>query len=222
MTRIVLLENPAPDDPLFVRVMAVRRAGYRQRRPRAQVPEDEYESISTHVLVCDDRLSPLMVFRRTSARACAAAGLPFPLFPALALDRWPEHAAALADDLAASVREGRDASYLGLWTTDPALDCDRPLLHLVMGMMAVLLVGLVRDEGAGQLIGATLPSLGTDRLLARYGIHTMMHGGTALPPVPVPHMPGELAVMIHLEEFSEEALAEAEKGRAEWERRLVL
>ena len=214
--RIVLLENPGPADPLFRRVAAMREAGYRLRHPAVALHADPYDAISTHALVCAEcsgALEPLMCFRSTRTRACDAAGLPFPLVPALELKRWPEHAAALDQELEA---HRRDVSYMGSWTTAPELRHDRPLLHRVLARTGALLVGLVRDHGAGHIVGAALPN--TERLLARYGIRAL----ATLPPLPVTYLPGELAVIVRLEEFSDAALTEARDARADWDRRLVL
>lgn len=220
--RIVLLENPSPDDPLFQRVAAMREAGYRHFHPGAVLHDDPYDAISTHAVVCAEGaegLSPLMCFRSTQLRACEDAGLPFPLVPTLELEKWPDHAAALARELEA--HRGA-ASYIGMWATAPELRRDRPLLHRVMAMTGALLTGLVRDEGAGHVIAAALPSLGTDRLMASYGIREMTMNGVPLPPLPVPYLEGKLAVMVRLEELSAKALDEARAARAEWDRRLVI
>jgi hypothetical protein len=223
--RIVILRNPQLDDGFFREVLAMRAAGFLHHHDEAKVAPDRYESVSTHVVVCTEErggLRPRMGFRSTSLRDCAAAGLPFPLTAVIASEAGAEHAAALAGELDACRRAGRDASYLGLWTTDPALRRDRRLFRRVLHTVGAMMVGLVEDEGAGQLLAAGLPRLGTDRFLSGYGMRRMTHGGAELAAFPVPHIPGATAVMMRLEGFSARALAEAAAERAVWDRRLVL
>lgn len=223
--RIVILRNPDLGDGFFREVLAMRIAGFLHHHAEANVAPDRYESVSTHVVVCTEErggLRPRMGFRSTSARECAAAGLPFPLTAAIASVGGAEHAAALARELDACRRAGRDASYLGLWTTDPALRRDRRLFRRVLHTVGAMMVGLVEDEGAGHLLAAGLPRLGTDRFLSGYGMRRMTHDGAELPAFPVPHIPGATAVMMRLETFSATALAEAAAGRADWDRRLVV
>jgi hypothetical protein len=223
--KIVVLRNPEPEDGFFREVLAMRVAGFHHHHGEVNVGPDRYDRLSTHVVVCtEDRgeLRPRMGFRSTSARACAAAGLGFPLAAVIAPVAGTEHSAALAEELDACRRARHDASYLGLWTTDPALRRDRRLFGRVLRTVGALMVGLVADESAGQLLAAGLPRLGTDRFLGRYGMRRMTRGGAELPPVPVPHIPGATAVMMRLESFSATALAEAAAGRAEWDCRILL
>lgn len=223
--RIVVLRNPELDDGFFREVLAMRAAGFLHHHGDVNVGPDRYDPVSTHVVVCTEErgeLRPRMGFRSTSARVCAAAGLPFPFAAVIATVPGSEHSAALAEELDACRCARRDASYLGLWTTDPALRRDRRLFSRVLHTVGALMVGLVADEGAGHLLAAGMPRLGTDRFLSRYGMRRMTRGGAELPPIPVPHIPGATAVMMRMESFSATALAQAAAARAEWDRRIVL
>jgi hypothetical protein len=222
--KFVILRHPEPDDAFLRELVALREAGYSTRHGEVNVAADGYDPVSTHVAVCAEGggLRPLMGFRCTSALDCAAAGLPFPLAALLDAGTTEEHAAAVADELEACRRAGRDATYLGMWTTDPALRRDRRLFSRVLRTMGALLVGLVADEGAGQLLAGGLPRLGTDGFLGGHGMRRMTHNGAELPAIAVPHIPGETAVLMRLETFSASALSAAAAQRAEWSQRLVL
>lgn len=225
--RVVVLEHPGGGEGgrLLERVLAMREAGYRRRHGEVSVASDPYDAVSTHVLVCredDTGLAPLLAFRSTVASDWAEAGLPFPLTAALAGPAWAEHARAVEAELEGCRRAGHKAVYAGLWTTDPGLRSDRRLFRDVWALNAALLVGLVRDGGIGQVLVGAIPSQGTDRLLARYGMVPMEHDGEVLSRIAVPHIPGETAVLMRLEAFSAEVLAEAEGGWARWEGRRVI
>lgn len=225
--RVVVLERPGAGDApgLLPRLLALREAGYRHRHGGVHLPADPYDAVSTHVLVCREGEAgpePLLAFRSTPASGCDAAGLPFPLLEALAGPAFAGHARAVGTVLEGCRRAGREAAYVGLWTTDPALRADRRLFRTVWALNAALLVGLVRDGGIGEVLVGAIPSQGTDRLLLRWGARLMEHGGGVLPRIPVPHIPGETAVLMRLSGFSDAALAEAGAGRGPWEERLVI
>lgn len=226
--RVVLLEHPHPGGPggdLFARLLAMREAGYRRRHEEFRVAADRYDPVSTHVVVCREdgtTLAPLLAFRTTLARDCAAAGLPLPVAGFVERPDTAAHAGAVAAELERCRASGRQVAYLGLWTVDPALRTDRRLFRDVWALNAALFVGMVRDGGIGQMLVTALPSQGTDRLLGRYGMRVMEADGAPLPRLDVPHIPGETAVLMHLPALSPEALAEAETGRRSWEERIVV
>lgn len=226
--RIVVLEQPGRSGlagELMARVVAMREAGYSSRHAAARVAEDPYDALSTHALICResaDGFTPLMGFRSTPAGACEAAGVPFPLVSILARVGTAEHAAALADEMDACRRAGSEVSYIGLWTRDPALTRDRALLRAVWGLNGALMAGLVRDGGCGRILAVPLPSQGTEKFLASYGLSAMTGPVSVLPRIGVPHIPGETGVLMRLDALSPRALADAEHGWAEWDRRVVL
>lgn len=226
--RIVVLDRPAPGGPgaaLLARVAAMRFAGYRTRHAGANITADPYDALSIHYLICRERGAervPLMGFRITSARACEAAGLLFPLREFLVAGGTAEHLRALDAMLDEAGRAGEDVPYSGVWTRDPWLLADRRLRAAVWRLAPAMMVGIAAGGGCDRLPAVGLPSVGTDAFLARYGMWPVEGAGGPLPLIGIGHLAGEQGRLMRFAGVSPVAAADASRGAGAWERRVVV
>ncbi len=225
--KIVVLESPYDSwhdssvGNLLRDLMGVKLRGYGRQYPYGVLPVDGADLISTHLAVCrvedDGYLRPVMAIRWTSLKKCRLHFMSFPGMSLLQQAAVPEHVSALERIIADLDKRDTDLFYSGALSIDPLCKTDKEQSLFLRELLTLMYVQYQKQSGFSELMAGGTVRFKIDSWLADIG-HEPLHDE----PIKVKHLAGETVRVMHLREFSFEALKIAKKWKHLWDERLIV
>ena len=230
--KIVVLESPYDcwDDPLTRNLLrdliGVKLRGYGREYPYGVLPVDGADLISTHMSICriehDGTLRPLMGIRWTSLKKCRLHYINFPGRSLLQQANAPDHAQALEKIIAEVEKQGKDLFYSGALSIDPLERNSKERSNFFRELLTLMYVRYQKETNFSELMAGGTMRFKIEKWLATLGHVSLMKNDVELGPINVNHLAGEQVQVMHLKNFSFEALRIAKKWEHMWEERLVI
>lgn len=229
--KIVVLECPydtwnvPPTQEIFGKMVSMKIGGYQQRHPYGVLPVDTTDFISTHILICEgpgNDLKVLTGYKMISLERCRIHNVQFPMAAIFDAAKAPIHKAA-----ALAIIEDCEANkipllYTGSWTFHSSIIGNREFVRELHPVFEAMYYFAFKDCGFKQIMCGCVPSMRTNTLFEKWGHYRVQKDGEQLPPVSVPHLQGDQVVLMHLREFSDSVIQNAEKWRSLWQNRTVV
>ena len=225
--KIVILESPYDcwnEDfvgHFFKDLIGVKLRGYGREHPYGVLPIDAADLISTHLSVCrtedGGHLTPLMSIRWTSLKKCRLHFLNFPGMSLLQQAQRSEHIQALEKIIADLDQRNGDLYYSGALSIDPLWKKDKEQSLFFRELLTTMYVHYQKQSGYAELMAGGTVRFKIDNWLQSIG-HSPLHPE----PIHVKHLAGETVQVMHLKDFSFEALRIAKKWQHYWEDRMVI
>ncbi|MGZ3725656.1 MAG: hypothetical protein ACXWQQ_07640 [Pseudobdellovibrio sp.] len=225
--KIVIMESPydcwneEAVGNFFKDIIGVKLRGYGREHAYGVLPVDGADLISTHLSVCrlenDGYLRPLMAIRWTSLQKCRLHFLNFPGMSLLQQAQQPEHVIALEKIIAELDKNNRDLFYSGSLSIDPLWKKDKAESLFLRELLTTMYVHYQRQKGYAELMAGGTVRFKIDQWLESIG-HTPLHENI----INVKHLAGEAVRVMHLRDFSFEALRIAKKWEHLWDERMII
>lgn len=225
--RLVILESPYDSwsEPLVANmlrdVIGIKLRGYGKQYPYGVLPVDGADLISTHLVACsinsEGSLEPLMAFRATSLKKCRQHYINFPGMGLLQQAEAKEHISLLDSIIYDLDKKKGDLFYCGSLSIDPLQKTGKEQSLFLREILTLMFVELQKQNQPSELLAGGTVRFKMDNWLDAIG-HKPLHNE----PISVKHLAGETVRVMHLKEFSFEALRIAKKWRHLWDDRLVL
>lgn len=225
--RLVILESPYDSwtEPLVATTLmdfiGVKLRGYGSQYPYGVLPVDGADLISTHMSVCetqaDGSFKPIMAIRWTSMKKCRLHYIGFPGMGLLQQANATEHVTALEKIISDLDKKDGDLFYSGALSIDPSQKKDKAHSIFIRELLTLMYVEYYKQHGNCELMAGGTVRFKIDNWLNSIG-HTPLH----IDPINVKHLAGEVVRVMHLKEFSFEALRIAKKWNHLWNERLVI
>lgn len=230
--KIVVLESPYDswNDPitgnLLKDLIGVKLRGYSSEYPYGVLPVDGADLISTHICVCrikdDGSFVPLMGFRWTSLKKCRLHYMNFPGLSLLQQANAPDHIAALEKIISEIDKRNSDLCYTGSLTIEPLERNTKERSIFFREMLTLMFVSYQKDTNFPEMMAGGTIRFKIEKWLSSTGHAPLMKNSIELGPINVKHLAGEQVLVMHLKEFSFEALKIAKKWQHMWDDRLVI
>ncbi len=231
--RFVVLETPYDqwENPIaremFGRMALLKLNGYRKEYPYGVLPLDATDYVSTHLLICTEEpggpLKPIAGYKSLTLQRCYIHNLKFPLLNYMSESTAPLHASAVKHILERHQHLGNQLAYNGSWTVDPDIRSDRTFVSQLKELMMGLGVRFCQAYGITTLLGAGAVLNKADKYFRGWGYTPLKGGdGVELPAVSLPAFFDRQVQVIHLDQFNESALENAERAKSLWENRQTL
>lgn len=230
--KIVILESPYDtwSNPqvgeMLIKLIGVKLRGYGHEYPYGVMPVDGADLISTHLAACrvenDESLSPLMAIRWTSMKKCRLHYTGFPGMSLLQQAGATEHIKALEDVIRSADERDTDLIYSGSLSIDPSQRGSKERSLFFRELLTMMYVNYQKQIGFAELMAGGTCRFKIERWLESIGHSPLSLKNETLPPIEVRHLAQEKVQVMHLQEFSFEALRIAQKWQHLWEERLVI
>lgn len=230
--KIVILESPYdtwanPQVGNLLRdFIGVKLKGYGNEYPYGVLPVDGADLISTHLAVCREEdggvLRPLMAIRWTSMKKCRLHYTGFPGMTLLQQAGASDHVKALEEVIGELDTRGGDLIYSGSLSMDPAERTSKERSHMLRELLTTMYVRYQKQIGFPELMAGGTCRFKIEKWLESIGHGPLIWKNKPLGPIQVRHLAQEQVQVMHLQEFSFEALRIAQKWQHLWEERLVV
>ena len=229
--RIVVINAPYDtlDDPLtqelLGKLVALKIAGYQKEYPYGVLPVDTGDFVGTHLIVCeelDGKLSVLMGYKSISVERCETHHLKFPIFHLLEFDPLENYRQAVRDVLSEAASKGESVAYNASWTISPEVSRDTDLRKTCVDLTVAMMYFYYTEYKIPNIVAAAIRRFKVDRLKIFIGYNYLKLGETVLPPVMLPTFFNEVASVMHLREFTPEAIELSMRYLTLWEKRITL
>lgn len=209
---------------LFQDTVGLKLRGYGKEYPYGVLPVDGADLISTHLLLCQPKMGklvPLMGIRWTSLQKCKAHFLTWPGLSLVQQAGAPEHVRGMEALIAAAEARGADIYYSGALTIDPSNRGDKERSIAYREILTAMYVGYQHDHRPSELLAGGTVRFKIHDWLRSLGHLPLTCEGRELGPINVRHLAGETVQIMHMKEFSFEALRIARKWEKLWDERIV-
>lgn len=230
--KIVVLESPYDtwNDPitgnLLKDLIGFKLRGYGRLYPYGIMPVDGTDLISTHLLTCrlraDGSLCPIMGVRFTSLKKCRLHYTNFPGMSLVQQANSPEHIEALEKIISEVDTRNADLFYEGSFTIDPMERETKERSIFFRELLTLMYVSYQKETNYSELMGGGTIRFKMEKWLASLGHTPFTKNNIELGPIKVKHLAGEQVLVMHLKEFSFEALRITKKWQHLWDDRLVI
>ena len=211
---------------LLIKTMALKISGYRQDYEYGVLPVDTSDLIAAHQLVCKktkEGLIPLTGYKSTTLQRSKIHGLTFPGLGLVRSANAPLHERAVEKIMADCEGRGASLAYTSSWTMDKTIPkSNRELRTVLRELFETMYVRYHLEYGIDEiLVGGTL-RFKTEVLFNFWGHHPLKLEDHELSHINVPNLLGEPVVVMHLKNFSNEAIEKVEKWRSMWDQRVTI
>lgn len=230
--KIVVLESPYDtwSNPqvgnLLMSLIGVKLRGYGHEYPYGVLPVDGADLISSHLAICREEengtLNPLMAIRWTSMKKCRLHYTSFPGMTLLQQAGAVQHVKALEEIIANADERDVDLVYSGSLSIDPSQRGNKERSLFFRELLTMMYVRYQREIGFAELMAGGTCRFKIEKWLGSIGHEPLGLDGKELSPIEVKHLAKEKVQIMHLREFSFEAMAIAQKWQHLWDERLVI
>jgi hypothetical protein len=210
---------------LLMRTLSLKLHGYLSSYPYGTLPIDTTDFICTHLLICEKRsheLLPVMGYKCTTLDRANTHRLALPcqaILQSSGAERHHRRVLQLLDEICA---KGRRVSYDGSWTLDPEIRNDEDLSKRFKDVLMALNVLHHLDAGISDILGFGVPRFKTDQFFRCIGYERVSDQGGVLPEIQQRSLQDESVVLMHLQKFSDIAMATGRRFRKSWDNRIEI
>jgi hypothetical protein len=210
---------------LFADTIQLKLDGYLASYPYGALPVDTTDFIGTHHIVCEKKngsLVPVMAYKTTALTRCKIHNLTFPALSLMQAAGAKKHAEEVMRIIAAASENQHEISYDGSWTMDPAIRRDKTRSEYLKKIMTAINVQYHISSHVPEILGLGLLRFKTEQYFKNIGYRQLSQGDQLLPPISMGSLQNESVVLMHLTEFTKEALATAQEFNWLWEKRIEI
>lgn len=229
--RLVIMDRPydtwdnVKTQSLFLKTVSLKLKNYLGEYPYGVLPVDTCDFIGTHHLICQEfngELMPLMGYKSTTLSRSKQHNITFPALAILQSSGALQHAQEVQKILNRCETQDTEISYDGSWTIAQSVRQNREFAdELKKTMMAIQVHYHIRDK-IPEMVGFGMIRFKTNRYFEEMGYKQFTCEGTPLPPVKMSTLQNEPAILLHLQKFSDTALALADQYSYLWDNRLII
>ena len=218
------LDNPLTQE-LLGKLVALKIAGYQKEYPYGVLPVDTGDFVGTHLIVCEElegKFTVLMGYKSISIERCETHHLKFPIFHLLESEPLENYRQAVRDVLSEAVSKNESVAYNASWTISPEVSRDTVLRKICVDLTVAMMYFYYTEYKIRHIVAAAIRRFKVDRLKLFIGYNYLKLGETVLPPVMLPTFFNEVASVMHLTEFTPEAIELSMSYLGLWENRITL
>lgn len=229
---VVVIENAWENwsDPkvrdLFMKAIGLKQMGYGKEYPSSVISVDGTDFFASHHLVCKESesgdLVPLMGYRSVPFSRAKYFHYPFGGTALVRAANAPEHEASIANILEHAAWRRHEISYDSSWTILPEIRRDRELTGKLQEIMKAIHVLYHTTGGPQEVVAGAVMKFKMDRYYHYWGYGEIQNNGRKLPGLLHPFFEGAEIVVFHAQQFSTQAIADAERYRSMWEERIIV
>ncbi len=210
---------------LFGKFVDMKLRGFLEEYEHGIVPLGAYDFVGTILLVCEKKgaeLEPIFCFKSSTLNRAQYFSLPFELLDCFHHDDRSIHKQAVQAVIQHASQNNINLGYNSSWTIDPRWRSDPRLKLLARELSVAVFTSYYRNYQIQEiLIGGAL-RFKVDRIQAFLGFEYLKSNGENLPPLEIWFAKNEKVALMHLKQFSKEAIEMAEKYQKLWDRRITI
>jgi len=202
--------------------------GFLEEYEHGIVPLGSYDFIGTILLVCRkngkrmDDLEPVFCFKSSTLDRTNYFSLPFELTEWFHSEAERPHREAVQKIIDRAEKNNIHLGYNSSWTIDPSWRSEPSLKQLARELSVAVFTNYYTSYKIQEILIGGVLRFKVDKIQAFLGFDYLKLNGEALPPVEAWFAKKEKAILMHLTQFSKEALELASKYKTLWENRITV